>query len=233
MLAAGSTALGACGLRSVSSYAQDYAFPFLDYWSAEGVRARRLRLGPFGQYPALEDDIRAAETIIAAAPKTSPVEILAYFADLSQVGSTGEPFNSRWRHFGNPVIVRFFSDTKTTPDGDCTSWCAACLSWCLERAGIRSMRSARSQDYLGFGNQVCLPTLGTIVVFQKKADYRFGHVGLYLNDRSADVYVLGGNQGAAGPPIPSCGASYPATRINREWREKDGAESRVAAYRAY
>lgn len=215
------------------SPAAEYDYPYLDYWSEESLRDRRNRLSIFGTEPALEQDIKQAEGIIAAAPTDSPVAVMNYFADLRVVGSTGERFNRRWRRYENLVIVWFFHATKTQPTGDCTSWCAAFLSWSLEQAGLKSKHSASSQAYLNFGTETKTPTLGDIVVFQNIDNKDRGHVALFLGETPVSVHILGGNQGKCSEAIPSCPPGFPATEIGREWRDKVDEHQRVVSYRRY
>ena len=135
---------------------------------------------------------------------------------LTEVGSTGEPFNSRWKTYANPLIVRFFHDIgyKRTPyPGDCTPWCAATVSWCLKRAGHKLPKDpASSQSYLHYGNPVDEPKPGDICVFSDVGDRAHGHVALYLSRSGETVSVVGGNQ--TGKSATNCGPGYRQSKID-------------------
>src|SRR6185295_12892618 len=83
-----------------------------------------------GQNPSLQKDIDAANRIVDSLPTDNYFSIMQRLSRLAQVGSTGEPFNTRWKTFANPLIVRFFHDigyARTLYPGDCTPWCAAAV----------------------------------------------------------------------------------------------------------
>ena len=222
------------GLTSAKNVAPlpsvDFGYDYRDYWSPELSDARARRKLDRGTVPAIDKDVTAAERIIEAAPSDSALSVAKYFADLQDVGSTGEKFNQRWKTFENPVIVWFFHSTKTKPNGDCTSWCAAFISWSLERAGRPSKHSASSQAYLSYGKEASTPTAGDIAVFQNVSDPSQGHVALFLSETSDSIEIIGGNQGSFGE-IPSCPKGYPISKIGRETRPKVGAYQKLVAIR--
>ncbi|WP_299723116.1 CHAP domain-containing protein [Devosia sp.] len=107
--------------------------------------------------------------------------------------------------FANPLIVLLFAATGTKPAGDTTAWCAAFMSWCIERVGLSSAHSAASKAYRSFGPALwekggAFPTdlpAGSIAVFRSLSNPSHGHVAFYLGaDLSSekDISVLGGNQ---------------------------------------
>jgi uncharacterized protein (TIGR02594 family) len=216
---------------------QPFSYSFADYWSDDKGAGKQLRTQKgmqlpklLGVEPAIDADMREAEQIIARAPTSSPLDVFSYFADLTAVGSTGEAFNSRWMFYENPVIVWFFHATQTQPRGDCTSWCAAFLSWTLERCGLSSRHSASSQDYAEYGLPAALPAAGDIVVFRSQRNPAQGHVALFLEQQNGRIRVIGGNQ-SAGVHIPSCPPGFGVSRISREWREKSDAYQCVIGVR--
>ena len=115
-------------------------------------------------------------------------------------------FRSEWpAQTANPLIVLFYVATKTKPDGDVTPWCAAFVSWCIERVGLESKHSAASQAYLNFGTEVWsvggnLPgdaIEGDLCVFTNRFDPRRGHIAFFqrvADDKNKRIFVLGGNQ---------------------------------------
>ncbi|MEO5685902.1 MAG: CHAP domain-containing protein [Burkholderiaceae bacterium] len=213
--------------------AAPYAYPFVDYWTPEAFAARLGRLTPLGTGLPSDADIAMAQDIVQRAPTSSPLEVMRYFASLSQVGSSGERFNDRWKQYENPIIVWFFHATHTVPNGDCTSWCAAFLSWCLERCGIPSMQSASSQDYAHYAKETLTPLAGDVVVFSDIIDPAHGHVALLVSQSPDKIEVIGGNQGS-GPPIPSCPSGFPVTTISVAWRKLSGDHGQhIRTYRRY
>ncbi len=204
---------------------------FVDYWSDDRV-AQRLDNSVKGVKLPLDRDIQVAQKIIAKAPASSPLAVMAYFADLKERGTTGELFNSRWKNYENPVIVWFFHATQTKPTGDCTSWCAAFLSWTLERCGLPSVHSASSQAYAKFAAEAEEPKAGDVVVFQDVSDTSHGHVALLLSRKGDTLQVIGGNQGNAGV-IAAC-PGYPVSQICRAQRSAKGDHGQtVRTYRRY
>lgn len=100
----------------------------------------------------------------------------------------------------NPRIVEYLKATvygKINPF-DSVPWCAAFVSWCLDKAGMFSMKSTWARDYLKYpGEDIPLESLqpGDIVVFTRgKVN---GHVFFYLGRDSNWIYGIGGNQSDA------------------------------------
>ncbi|HDU8609733.1 TPA: TIGR02594 family protein [Morganella morganii] len=95
----------------------------------------------------------------------------------------------------NPRIDQFWRDSKLSGlvgTDDTVPWCAAFVNACLERAGIRSVRSDSSRSYLTFGKALKEPKYGCIAVFSRQ---RGGHVGFVVGKtESGLLLVLGGNQ---------------------------------------
>ena len=174
-----------------------------------------------GTEPALAEE-RA--TAIALSGKigsgvSAPLDIFRRFEALSRpaVDGTlirnrdGEFYNEGWRTRWNPVIVRFFEETRTKPSGDTTFWCAASLNWALAHSGYRTTRSASSGSFRNADPPVDPaifdmvesaltedPKPGDIVVFRSvdptSARAGQGHVALFLQQSSTQIQVIGGNQ---------------------------------------
>lgn len=182
-------------------------YHYVDYFSLD---AR-------GTYPSDPADLERANIIAASLPTINPLMIMQALAAINEVGSTGEPFNARWRKFANPLLVRFFHDIgyhKTPYPGDCTPWCAATVSWCLKRAGQPIPSDpASSQSFLGYGKRVTEPEPGDLCVFTTIGDTAHGHVGMYLRSTDDTVSVLGGNQ--TGRSTTNCGPGYRQSRITQ------------------
>jgi uncharacterized protein (TIGR02594 family) len=151
-------------------------------------------LTPQGLATPLPREVATARDIMAQAPRSSPHEIMAWLAALRETNQDGERYNEGWRDRWNPLIVGFFAGTGLTPSGDQTPWCAACINWCIVRAGFKGTGSASSGSFRsprGPGR----PTLGDVAVFRD--DTRGpgrGHVGFYVGGDSREITVLGANQ---------------------------------------
>jgi uncharacterized protein (TIGR02594 family) len=79
--------------------------------------------------------------------------------------------------------------------GDDTPWCAAFVSWCLERSGLPSTNALNARSYLAYGVHT-LPQVGCITVLWRIApSSASGHVGFLLDRAPDSVVLLGGNQG--------------------------------------
>lgn len=163
-------------------------------------------------------DLQMVETIISRMKGLGHVEIMETLEALTDKGSTGELFNTRWKKFGNPLIVKFFHDIgyKRTPmPGDCTAWCAATLSWCLQTAGksIPNSNPASSQAFLHVGTKVSTPKRGDICVFTDLDDPAHGHVALFSGfEGDSKVKILGANQSGSSPT--ACGPGYRRSKVS-------------------
>lgn len=99
----------------------------------------------------------------------------------------------------NRGIEKFIKDAHAGQLGD--PWCAIAMCAWLERAGIRSPRSASSQSFRHDANFIELkgPALGAIAVYWRGANKNsgIGHVGIYLGETPTQVLTLGGNESDA------------------------------------
>jgi len=156
-------------------------------------------LRPLGTKPALPDEISKADALLLASPRNDdPINVLLYLESLRDRNVDSELYNAGWRTRWNPLIVRLFTETKTTPSGDATPWCAACLNWTLARSGLRTTQSASSGSFRRLTPGTKSPLKGDIVVFARtdpdESGVGRGHVGLFLEEDEDSVLVLGGNQ---------------------------------------
>jgi uncharacterized protein (TIGR02594 family) len=156
-------------------------------------------LGPAGLTPQglatpLPKEVAMARDIMAQAPSGKPHEIMAWLEALRETNQDGERYNEGWRDRWNPLIVGFFAGTGLTPSGDQTPWCAACINWCIERAGLKGTGSASSGSFRN-GRGPSSPILGDVAVFRddSRGPGR-GHVGFYVGGGGPDITVLGANQ---------------------------------------
>lgn len=112
-----------------------------------------------------------------------------------------------WAEFGqhelpgsaaNPRIRDLYADAhhpETTSDE--VPWCAAYVSACVERSGMRSTRSLRARDYLSWGTSLDAPRFGAIAVLSRDPDPNAGHVAFYIGQTESHLILLGGNQSNA------------------------------------
>lgn len=154
---------------------------------------------PFGTDPAKSDEVAKADALLLKCPeKSSPLDVMKYFEGLPDKNIDNEAYNGGWQVRWNPLIVRFFTLTKTTPAGDTTAWCAASLNWALGRSGFHGTGSASSGSFRAAKGVTDDPRPGDIVVFARtdadEARVGFGHVGLFLEQKQSSILVLGGNQ---------------------------------------
>lgn len=100
----------------------------------------------------------------------------------------------------NPAVAAMFHHTDYPRDlvNKKTPWCAAAVCAWLERAGVRSPRTARAANFARYGSEVALEHAqpGDIVVFGKVDPDAggSGHVALFWQRRGELVDVIGGNQ---------------------------------------
>lgn len=120
-------------------------------------------------------------------PDGSPPWLVRAFEDLG-FHETGD----------NQGIQAFIADAHAGSLGD--PWCAiAACAW-LERAGIRSPRSASSQSFRRDPNFAKLtgPALGAIAVYWRNSPTSgLGHVGFYVGETATQILTLGGNESDA------------------------------------
>jgi len=93
----------------------------------------------------------------------------------------------------NPRILEYLHTVDPRVNSENTPWCAGCVNWSLQQAGIQGDNSLYAMDFAikKWGQELNNPALGAIVVFNH-------HVG-FIAGINADgrLVVLGGNQGPA------------------------------------
>jgi len=151
-----------------------------------------------GTEPATPEEIRIANAILDGAPRSTPVEVFGYIEKRTERNLDGESYVGGWAKRWNPLIVRFFKQTKTEPSGDTTPWCAASLNWTLARCGLRGTGSASSSSFRTAPGKTDTPRPGDIVVFEsadsREAAVGHGHVGILVERTPTYVVLIGGNQ---------------------------------------
>lgn len=96
----------------------------------------------------------------------------------------------------NPHVVAWWKEIGAPWfEDDETPWCAGFVGAMLEKAGIRSSRSAAARSYEGWGRALAEPAFGCVAVFARAGG---GHVGFVAGrDRAGNLMILGGNQSNA------------------------------------
>jgi uncharacterized protein (TIGR02594 family) len=121
-------------------------------------------------------------------PKEIPPWLMEAFKDLQK--GVAEIKGSK----DNPDIVAMHQHTSLHAQDDETPWCASAMCAWLERAGVRSPRSAAAASFRSWGRE--LPDggqrLGCVAVMTRTGG---NHVTLYLDEDDYGIYGLGGNQG--------------------------------------
>lgn len=91
-------------------------------------------------------------------------------------------------------VLAFWKDAKLGGiKDDETPYCSGAVSAWLERAGVRSQRTAWARNYLNQGVPLDEPKFGAIVVFSRG---KGGHVGFVtgVSEDGTQIRVLGANQ---------------------------------------
>lgn len=91
-------------------------------------------------------------------------------------------------------IVEYHDVTTLRATSDEVPWCASFVGWCLEKAGIRSTKSAAARSYASWGYDLKTPREGAVVVLSRGPDPTKGHVGFWIGETDDRVCLLGGNQ---------------------------------------
>lgn len=119
----------------------------------------------------------------------------------------------------NPEIVGMFA-AAGVPEltSDETAWCAAMVSACLARAGLKvpdrvdgrldRYAAVRAVAFLEYGTPIETPRPGAIAVLSRGINPAMGHVGFVTGADAKHVYLLGGNQASAVNITP-----YPKSRV--------------------
>lgn len=119
--------------------------------------------------------------------------------------------------FNNPRIIEYFYATgipeikhaRGEAVNDEENWCAAFVSWCLDKAGYKILpksSAARAIEWINYGEEAKEGTYGAIVVVERQKKNAAGarttsgrHVGFLIKEEKNNagedvVLVLGGNQ---------------------------------------
>ena len=106
----------------------------------------------------------------------------------------------------SPANVRRYLQTVRAPlldeNGAVTNWCSAFVNSCMERAGVRGLRTAAAPAWMTWGHEVSSPRFGNVAVFSRivgNDTKTFGHVGFFIRNSGPNhMVILGGNQSKPG-----------------------------------
>ena len=92
-----------------------------------------------------------------------------------------------------PRIIEYHQTCSLKAKDDETPWCSAFVNWVMSQAGYVGTDNAAAASWRQWGEE--LPEggqrLGCIVVMTRTGG---NHVGFYLDEDDAGVYIMGGNQ---------------------------------------
>lgn len=93
-----------------------------------------------------------------------------------------------------PQIQKWLIDLKAWWRDDETPWCGVAQAAWVKGAGVPIPKAFyRAKAWLEWGYELSSPSVGAIVIFERKGG---GHVGTVVGrDASGNLMVLGGNQG--------------------------------------
>lgn len=94
------------------------------------------------------------------------------------------------------TVLRYFKEIGARwVTNDDTAWCAAFANWVLKQSGKPITGSLAARSFMQYGMATDKPSLGDIVVLWRiSIDSAFGHVGFFVKEDKANIYILGGNQ---------------------------------------
>ncbi|MDR5856195.1 CHAP domain-containing protein [Caballeronia sp. LZ062] len=189
---------------------------------------------------AVRADQDTASSLLANAPTNDPLETVTYLMMEGEQRSVTDkdtpPFNTRWTHSANPLIIDMFNKIgfDVQNQGDCWSWCAATVSWCLQHCGysITSMPAwARSYEDYAVGTDN--PRQGDLAVFEHTTGSG-GHIAFYLDRTATRVLVRGGNQEQDVTGATECiTGDRPNNKIKDSIYLIDGPAMKLKTYRRY
>ncbi len=180
------------------------AFAKRDFFNRD-PRKKSVRL--LGVQPAKKEDEDLVPRVLEFIPKADYVEAMLALANIHKnprvpLGSTNEPWNRRWQHFANPLLMHIWKEMGYGYQTDCVFWCAVTLGWCLKRGGKTIPPDVQSsQSFLTYGTKVTTPQRGDICVFTNYGSKGGGHVTIFqkMVPGPKPLFVVGANQELSDP----------------------------------
>lgn len=93
-----------------------------------------------------------------------------------------------------PQIIQWLAKLKAWWREDETPWCGTFVAACFQETGYALPQHwYRAKDWMNWGMGMPVPTVGSVVVYERKGG---GHVGFVVGrDQHDNLMTLGGNQG--------------------------------------
>lgn len=111
----------------------------------------------------------------------------------------------------NPRIDEYWAAVASASgdETDDIAWCSAFICWLMLQAGVAHTATAAARSWDNQLEEIATPRLGCLAVFWRgSVDGWRGHVGLWLQQSSTSVWVLGGNQNNS-----VCIKEYPRSQL--------------------
>ncbi len=99
----------------------------------------------------------------------------------SQIGLGEIGGNNQGKH-----IRQYLNGQENLP------WCAGFVSYCIRKAGIKTVYTLRARDYLKLGQRVSNPKPGDLIIFSRKGG---GHIGIIEKVIKDKIITIEGNVG--------------------------------------
>ena len=80
-----------------------------------------------------------------------------------------------------------------------TPWCSAFANWCVVNSGAKGTGLSSARSWLEWGVPVSSPMFGSLVILTRPSaeNPKAGHVGFFVRQDQAGLWLLGGNQSNA------------------------------------
>jgi N-acetylmuramoyl-L-alanine amidase len=170
----------------------------------EGDSIRTVEQALASATTRLNEGLREAARIVARLPEDEQFaprlegEAGAPWMTVAQQELRRGVIEDRGTGQSNPRIEEYHATTGRKQSDD-VAWCAAFVSFCMEKSGnalviSQNLRSARAADWLKWGVGITEPTWGAVCVLRPLVPKSSGHVGFLTASDATTVTLLGGNQ---------------------------------------
>lgn len=115
--------------------------------------------------------------------------ILTALNEFGTAEFAGERHNSR--------ILEYHRATTLKATTDEVAWCSSFVNWVVQGCGLVPTQSAAARSWMYWGKAIEKPVFGCIVVLDRRSEGNpnAAHVGFFIRELGANIFVLGGNQG--------------------------------------
>jgi uncharacterized protein (TIGR02594 family) len=87
----------------------------------------------------------------------------------------------------NPMVVKYYSYERTKRGSDPINWSSAFVSYCIEKAGLKSIDCNSSIAFKDWGIRSFIPVPGDVIVFEN-------HCGIFVEEKNGLLIVIGANK---------------------------------------